>query len=142
MLFLLLFAFTFTSEVQRVLDGDTVELSDNQKVRLAQIDAPEKKQEGGPEAKLALERLVLNQTVRVEYEKIDRYGRIIGQIYLEDKDVNLTLVSEGWVWVYRAYPHEAAYVYAEEKARIEHLGLWNTEAPLPPWEYRKLSKKH
>ncbi len=130
-------------QVIRVSDGDTITVQaadsvEPVRVRLAQIDAPEKKQSYGPEAKAALTALLSGHSVTVNYEKTDRYGRIIGQVTADGVDVNRTLVETGMVWVYRDYPHTDAYVRAEEQARAAHVGLWSNPAPLPPWEFRRL----
>lgn len=130
-------------QVVRVSDGDTITVQaadsvEPVRVRLAQIDAPEKKQPYGPEAKAALTALLSGHSVMVDYEKTDRYGRIIGQVTADGVDVNRTLVETGMAWVYRDYPHTVAYERAEEQARAAHVGLWSNPTPLPPWEFRRL----
>ncbi len=130
-------------QVVRISDGDTITVqtadsAEPVRVRLAQIDAPEKKQEFGPESKAALTALLSGHSVTVDYEKTDRYGRIIGQVTADGVDVNRTLVETGMAWVYRDYPHTDAYVRAEEQARSAHVGLWSNPTPLPPWEFRRL----
>ncbi len=92
---------TFTAKVVKVLDGDTVDVlldgNITRRIRLAGIDAPEKVQAFGTRAKQKLADLVGGQVVTVEWNKIDKYGRTIGKITFEDKDVNLAMVSAGLV---------------------------------------------
>jgi endonuclease YncB( thermonuclease family) len=154
-------AHSFTGTVVRVIDGDTVVIQPqagnnepltmnpqpSRKVRLAGIDAPEKKQAFGPQAKKALEALVLNKTVVVEFTKRDRYRRIIGTIFVRDSDlssvscpllsVNEALVRLGHAWWYRKYSSSPALAKAEEHARTKKLGLWNQGTPITPWKFRK-----
>ena len=142
LLWLCLAATLANVSVVRVSDGDTITVQapnapEPVRVRLAQIDAPEKKQPYGPEAKAALTALLSEHSVTVEYEKTDRYGRIIGQVYADGVDVNRTLVETGMAWVYRDYVHTVAYEHAEEAAREAHRGLWANPYPTPPWVYRR-----
>ena len=142
LLWLCLAATLVNVQVVRVSDGDTITVQaadsvEPVRVRLAQIDAPEKKQPYGPEAKAALTALLSAHSVTVEYEKTDRYGRIIGQVTADGVDVNRTLVETGMAWVYRDYPHTVAYEHAEAGAREAHRGLWTDPYPTPPWVYRR-----
>lgn len=145
------FADELKARCTRVLDGDTIEVTvEGQeiptKIRLAQIDAPEKKQDYGVIAKVNLANLVLNQEIEVEYKKKDRYGRIIGQVYMdmliegstERVDINLAQVSAGLAWVYVAYPHTQLYLTEEAFARKAERGLWKDPSAIPPWLFRKM----
>jgi endonuclease YncB( thermonuclease family) len=129
--------------VVSVHDGDTLTLLDADKVqiriRLYGIDAPEKKQPFGPKAKVALSELVFDKDVRVEVIALrDRYGRVIGKIYVGDIYVNQVLVEQGAAWWYEQYaPKDVALRDAEVKAKEGKLGLWVKEAPTPPWQWRK-----
>ncbi len=82
--------------------------------------------------------------VTVEYEKRDRYGRIVGKVLLDGMDVCLEQVKAGFAWHYKKYRHEQSledqrlYADAENKARYERLGLWRENNPNPPWEHRRL----
>ena len=134
----------------RVLDGDTIEVLEQPtialvKVRLAQIDAPEKTQDYGVVAKVNLADMVLNKEVMVEYDKKDRYGRVIGQVYVVQGvqliDANFAQVEAGLAWVYRDYPHTQLYLEEEQDARHDKKGLWKDPFPFPPWEFRKARKK-
>lgn len=135
-----------TGTVVSVHDGDTLTLhtgSETKKVRLAGIDAPELKQPFGPESRDALRQSVLNQSVAVDTNKQDRYGRAVGKVLLNGEDVNLKQVSAGLAWVYTDYIKELSvsdreqYRAAETAANDAHIGLWQDEQPLAPWTYRK-----
>lgn len=97
-------------EVVKVIDGDTVELSSGEKIRLFGIDAPEKGEPFFQEAKQALEEMVKGKRVVVEKEGKDKYGRFLGYILLEGKVVNCELVKLGVVKIveekvkYKCFP--------------------------------------
>jgi endonuclease YncB( thermonuclease family) len=130
-----------------VSDGDTITLLDSQrvqhKVRLQGIDAPEKKQPFGQRAKEHLSNQVFNRFVTVQYDKRDRYKRIVGKVMHYGVDVNLGMVSAGFAWHYKDYEKEqsfadrAAYAAAEDDARRARRGLWADPRPVPPWEFRR-----
>ncbi len=88
----------------RVLDGDTIEVMDSLKavrIRLVNIDAPEKKQDYGRWSTDMMKSLIAGKTVTVTYFQRDRYGRILGQVYAPDgMNVNQFMVRVGAAWVY------------------------------------------
>lgn len=137
---------TLVGKVVGMADGDTVTVLDEQreqhKVRLAGIDAPERSQPFGRHSKEALSDMVFGKAVSVEWNKVDRYGRIIGKIVVEASDVNLRLVEAGLAWWYRKYAVEQSaadqrlYAQAEDVAKREQLGLWNESEPVAPWDWR------
>ncbi len=141
---------TITGSVVRITDGDTLVVLDankvQHKIRLMGIDAPEKKQAYGKKSKDNLLTLVAGKYVVVEYEKRDRYQRIIGKIQLNGKDVNLEQINSGMAWHYKKYQGEQSpsdrmkYSTAESEARNAKRGLWHDPEPIPPWDYRKLKK--
>jgi endonuclease YncB( thermonuclease family) len=135
------------ARVVGVTDGDTVAALTSEKrqikVRLAGIDTPEKKQPFGTAAKQALSDLAFGRDAVIEYEKEDRYGRTVGKVLVDGRDVNLELVTRGFAWWYRKYANEqsaedrALYEAAENAARAASRGLWSDPQPIPPWEWRK-----
>lgn len=138
---------TCTGKVLRVVDGDTVWMmcdGHKVKVRLAQIDAPEtahprwhkKGQPGGPESRRTLIHLIGGGLITLEYEGKDRYGRIVGELYRGDKDLNLIMVARGEAWAYDRYVVDDRIFDAEERARAAHLGLWRRPNHEAPWEFR------
>jgi hypothetical protein len=130
-----------------VADGDTITVLDQQKntykIRLQGIDAPEKKQAFGEKSKQSLHDLVHGKQVRIEYDKEDKYGRIVGKITLDDLDICLQQLVLGMAWHYKKYQNEQSvadrvvYNDAELKSKSLKLGLWADETPTPPWEFRK-----
>lgn len=138
---------TLTGRVVGVADGDTITVLDSRntqhKIRLAGIDAPEKKQDFGQVSKRALSDLVFGKQVSVDWIKEDRYGRIVGKVRLLERDINLKQIKNGMAWFYRKYQNELSqedrqdYLHAEEDASKSQLGLWQLTDPVPPWEFRK-----
>jgi endonuclease YncB( thermonuclease family) len=117
-----------------VLDADQVQ----HKIRLHGIDAPEKAQAFGNKAKEALAGKVHEKTVRVVWKEKDRYGRIVGDVHLGDRNINVEMVHDGFAWWYRSFaPKSKELERAEAEARKERRGLWHDKEPEPPWEYRK-----
>ena len=117
-------------------------LSDGQKskIRLDRIDAPESLQEYGKEATKHLADLILGKTVTVVYDKNDRYGRMLGIIFMDDLEVNLEMVATGNAWHYRQFDKTIAYCDAERMAREKELGLWANPSPICPQEWRRRRK--
>lgn len=145
---LVLVLFSSTSALAQVLagtvvgvhDGDTITLLtfnyQQVKVRLAQIDAPEKHQAFGEVSKQALAKRLMRQSIKVEVETIDKYGRTTGKVLLNGVDINKEQVAKGMAWVYTQYAHDQDYFEAQTKAQRAKLGLWKDKTPIPPWLYR------
>ena len=138
---------TLESVVTRVADGDTIwvrgsgEQGKGVKVRLDRIDAPESKQDYGFEAKEYLNGRIGGKTVKVEWEKKDQFGRILGIVYLEDTDINLEMVATGNAWHYAHFDQTPEYAEAEKSARAARLGLWADESPINPYDFRQGRKR-
>jgi micrococcal nuclease len=101
----------YTGKVVAIADGDTLTLLvDRQqlKIRLAEIDTPERGQPYGSRAKEALSQLAVGKRARVLAVDRDRYGRTVGLVYVGDTDVNAELVRRGAAWVYRKYAKDPA----------------------------------
>jgi endonuclease YncB( thermonuclease family) len=107
------------------------------KIRLAGIDAPEKGLAYGTKARQALADKIFGQTIRVDWKKRDRYGRILGRVYLGDRDISLEMVQDGMAWHYKRYSKELALAEGEREARKAGRGLWADKEPVPPWEWRR-----
>ena len=137
---------TKNGEAISVKDGDTLIIKDKRnklyKVRLSDIDAPEIGQSFGRPAKRLLEDLVLDKIVRVNYTQVDKYGRLIGEVFLPDgKILNEEVIKAGLAWHYRVKnPHSTFLEKLEYKAWKKNLGLWVQDKPIPPWEFRRESK--
>ena len=141
---------TITGRVVGIADGDTVTVLDaakvQHKIRLSGIDAPEKAQPFGNRSKESLSDLAFDKTVTVETDKRDRYGREVGKILVNGRDVNLIQVERGMAWHYKAYEREQSpsdrklYDAAEIGARAARRGLWRDTEPVPPWDVRKAKR--
>jgi len=129
-----------TGKVVRITDGDTLivldESNTQHKIRLDGIDTPETGQAFGTKAKQALGNKVFQKSVRVEWKERGRYKRIIGSIYLDERNINKEMVEEGWAWHYKQYSDDENLAAAERSARAAARGLWTDPKPIPPWDYR------
>lgn len=138
--------------VVHVMDGDTITVLDaghaSFKIRLAGIDAPEIRQPWGKVSSHALRERVAGRNVVVAWHKRDRYHRIVGVVFVDERDAGLAQVAEGLAWHYRAYEMEqspedrARYASAEAEARAGGLGLWRDPDPVPPWTWRRRRPRH
>lgn len=135
-------------EVVGLVDGDTVTVLDATKtqyrIRLTGIDAPEKHQSFGARSRNSLSDMVFRKTVKVEFQKKDRYGRIVGKVIIGSLDASLEQVRRGMAWHYKAFEQEQSqsdrllYTQAEEDARKAHRGLWRERDPIAPWDFRRM----
>ena len=127
-------------KISRVVDGDTVHLEvgrETMKIRLDAIDTPEQDQAYGRQATSALKKKINRKQVLVYITDQDRYGRYIGRIILEGRDINFEMVAEGHGWHYKQYSSDRNLALAERKARDAGLGLWAKRDPVAPWDYRR-----
>ncbi len=103
---------TLQGQVVKVADGDTITVQDDMgrkhRIRLAGIDAPEMNQPYGLHSKNNLMSLVDGEMVTVQYEKRDRYGRIVGKVLFRGGDICLEQVKVGLAWHYKFYQMEQA----------------------------------
>ena len=127
-----------------VLDGDTIKVLDSSKkelkIRLAEIDTPEKKQAFGQRAKKALSQKIFGKSVKVKVATKDRYGRLIGTIMIGDRNINHEMVKEGYAWHYKAYSKSSLLARLEKEARSSRNGLWALPNPVAPWIWRRGKK--
>ncbi|MEE9498260.1 MAG: thermonuclease family protein [Nitrospinaceae bacterium] len=134
-----------TGQVVVVHDGDTLTVQSGSflyKVRLSDVDAPEMGQVFGKQARQYTEQMVLGSWVRVNVALIDRHGRRVGEVIVEDGWVlNEELVHAGFAWYYRVHPvRNDRLQKLEQYAFSKKLGLWVEPDPLPPWEFRRESR--
>lgn len=128
-----------------VADGDTLTILVNGreqiKVRLAEIDAPEKSQPFGQRSKQSLSDLCFDKDAVLQKTDTDRYGRTVAKVYCDGIDANAEQIRAGLAWAYRKYLHDQSLLVLENEARGVKRGLWIDSDPMPPWEFRK-RKKH
>ncbi len=128
--------------VERVIDGDTVAVTaggGREVVRIAGIDAPEKKQPLGREAAEFLSSLVLGREVDLWWNWRDQYGRIIGEIRLPDgTDAGYAMLEKGLALHYLQHNKDPDYADAQQRAILRGLGFWGLPVELreDPWDWR------
>ncbi|WP_300461244.1 thermonuclease family protein [Desulfobacula sp.] len=133
-------------KVVGIADGDTITVLQNNKqyiIRLYGIDTPEKGQDFGTKAKNFTSNLVFKREVKVIQKDVDRYGRIVGIVYVGEICINQEIIKAGLAWVYRQYCKDGFcrdWINLETHARKNQIGLWSHPDPVPPWEYRRGGK--
>jgi micrococcal nuclease len=136
---------TFTGTVVKIKDGDTVVVLDSTKtmitIRLAGVDAPEKKQDFGLKAKQFTIDEVAGKIVTVKIIAKDRYGRSVAWILYDKKNLSEELLKVGLAWHYIQYDKSKFLQSLEDKAKENKVGLWSIPNPIPPSEYRKSKNK-
>lgn len=133
----------FLSTVIGISDGDTLTVLHDQqqiKVRLAEIDAPEKAQAFGAKAKQSLSDMCFGKTAEIATQAKDRYGRTVARVRCDGIDANAEQVRRGMAWVYIKYSHDSALPLFEQEARAARRGLWSDPNPVPPWDWRHRTK--
>ncbi|WP_281660561.1 thermonuclease family protein [Microvirgula aerodenitrificans] len=139
---------TLAGRVVDVIDGDTLTLQRTGhpplRIRLAFVDAPERGQAHWRQARDGLAERVLGRRVQVRPLSGDRYGRVLGQVWLARTDINCALLGAGLAWhdVHHAQRIQggasfARYQSAQHYARSHRLGLWRQSRPQAPWRYRQ-----
>ena len=130
----------FTGKVVAVADGDTITVMRDLvpvKLRLLEIDAPEKKQAFGARSKQSLSDLCFNKTATLIEKGRDRYGRTLARVSCEGVDANAEQVRRGMAWVYDRYVTDRALYAVQTEARDAGRGLWSDPDPVPPWQWRR-----
>ena len=127
-------------------DGDTVKLrpissndsQDEFKLRLTDIDAPERSQSYGLKSRRALIKLCKgkNIIVTVQISGTDKYQRSLGKLECNGIDASYYLAEHGLAWFYAQYSSDTTIESAEKNARRRMLGLWANEKPIAPWVWR------
>lgn len=119
--------------VSHVTDGDTVWVRPHAArpvaVRLVGIDAPERCQAGGPEARDALAGRLLRRQVEVETVGRDDYGRTLGRLQLGGEDVGAWLVRRGHAWSTARGRQRGPYATEERSARRHRRGVFGAASP-------------
>ncbi len=131
----------------RIIDGDTIAIG-HQRIRLYGIDAPERKQvcasDGdlrwrcGVLAAAALARMTQGRVVTCRVLGRDAYRRALGQCSTHYRDLNATMVRQGFAWAFVRYSRR--YEREEAEARRSRRGVWGGDS-VPPWQYRSQSRR-
>jgi len=150
---------TVSGTITKVTDGDTVHLTTPEqtklKVRLYGIDAPETDKIdhktgkvniiGQPlgESSKTLESKIMGKKVKVDILDIDKYRRMVGMIYLDDRNINLEMIREGYAEAFIEYlkePYRSEFLKMEKEARSMKRGIWSLPIYERPREFRKRLK--
>ena len=126
-----------------ISDGDTLTIlvdREQIKVRLVEIDAPEKAQPFGNRSKQSLSDLCSDKTAKLDDKGKDRYGRTLARVYCDGIDANAEQVRRGMAWVYDRYVTDRGLYLIQEEAKAAKRGLWADTEPMPPWEWRHRGK--
>ena len=151
-LFLVIFfpsiGLSWSGKVVSVAEGDVVTIlhdGKEEKIRLYGIDAPEKAQSFGQEARDFASALVAGKQVEVMTKNTDRYGRTVGLVSVDGQSLNELMVTNGYAWVYRQYCKESfclGWAKTEKAARQSKKGMWSDSHIVPPWEFRRKGATH
>jgi micrococcal nuclease len=123
-----------------ISDGDTLTILESGqpvKIRLANIDAPEKAQPFGNRSKQSLSDLCFGKGAEYTPQAKDRYGRTVALVNCAGIEANKAQVERGMAWVYPKYNRDPLLPAVEESAKVGKRGLWADPQPVPPWEWRK-----
>lgn len=133
---------TIEGRVVGITDGDTFTLltpdSRQVKVRVAEIDAPERGQPYATRSRQQLAELIFQKEVTVDVQVVDRYRRPVGRPMVGDMDVTEEMIRSGAAWVYRSYSDDIELYELERTAKAERRGLWSLPEfeRVSPWDYR------
>lgn len=151
---------TVTGTVTKVSDGDTIHVTTPEKtklrVRLYGMDAPETPrinqhtghinkagQPYGKESWKALEAKIGQKRARLDILDIDRYKRMVGMIWIGNRNINLEMVREGYAEAYTEFlkePYRGQFIQAEKEARSTRRGIWSLPDYEKPEDFRKRLK--
>jgi micrococcal nuclease len=132
--------------VVAITDGDTLRARcDDQeetiRARLADIDAPERKQPFGTRSWQSLDELCQGRQAEIRVREKDRYARAIAPVVCGGTAANAEQIRLGMAWVYRQYLQDTSLAKAEAEARTAHRGLWADQEAVPPWEWRRVQRR-
>ena len=139
--------FAWTGTVVSIFDGDTIKVLHDGKeelVRLYGIDAPEKDQDAGLQAKDLIRALVTGRKIEINPIDVDSYGRTVGLVSIDGILVNELMIQNGYAWVYRHFCRIQScsdWVKLEREARKHKKGMWGDANILPPWEWRQRNEQ-
>lgn len=128
--------------VSRIIDGDTIELQNNETIRYIGIDAPEAVECFSQEATELNKSLVLNQKIKLVFDEnnMDRFGRKLAYVFVKDPKTKEEIFVNEYLLEVGAgkffldtvnLKHQEEFVQAAETAHQEKQGLWKTCATDP-----------
>jgi len=128
-----------------ISDGDTLTVLHEQKqirVRLAEIDAPERKQPFGTRSRQSLSEICYRKEAKLTSSRTDRFGRTVARVHCNGVDANAEQVRRGMAWVYDGFATDMKLFVLQAEAREEKRGLWVDKEPVKPWEWRRQQRKN
>jgi hypothetical protein len=116
--------------VARVIDGDTFEIESGHKVRMIGINTPEKNMKYYNEAKNFTKNLIENRSVEIESFGFDRYGRILGHVFIGSLHLNEEILKQGYgsLYYYEKDRYYDRLDAAEQRARMNGFGIWKASS--------------
>jgi endonuclease YncB( thermonuclease family) len=122
--------------VARVLDGDSIVLTDGQQVRYLGINTPDAGEPFSKQARTRNRHLVEGKRVRLvrDHEHHDRYGRLLAYVYVDDQFINAELLRAGLahLLIFRPLREEHRLAALEREARAARRGMWGPGGPVGP----------
>lgn len=148
-LFISCSTFCQSGKVISITDGDTIIILDSllakHKVRVADIDCPEKGQPFGTKAKQFTSNEIYGKHVSIipkdPSNPTDKYGRILGYVKYNSKDLSEELLKQGLAWHYKYYSKDKHLSLLESEAKKIKIGLWSDPHPINPYQWRKRIKE-
>jgi micrococcal nuclease len=137
---------TFVGKVTAITDGDTFKLlmkdSTLIRVRLANIDCPERKQPFSKRAKQFASDAIFGKNIEISVLKKDRYGRFIANVFYDNKkNLSKELLKAGFAWHYVKYSNDLTLQELEDAAKKNKEGLWQDKNSIAPWDWRANKKR-
>ena len=130
----------FAEEITYFYDGDTVKIKDGSyeyKLRITDIDAPERNQTYGKKSRRALMDFCAEANIYVAISGTDKYGRKLGKLLCNQQDVSKHMVKYGHAWFNNRYSMDYSLALLQDEARKNKIGLWQSQQQTPPWVWRK-----
>ena len=130
----------FALEISYFYDGDTVRIKDSAseyKLRITDIDAPERNQSYGKKSRRALMQFCAETNIHVVSMGYDKYQRKLGRLKCNEQDASQFMVKNGHAWFNRRYSMDYSLALLEDEARKDKRGLWQAAQQIPPWVWRK-----
>ena len=141
LLFCAICVFGQSGKVVKIKDGDTVVILDTDfkqhTIRVADIDCPEKGQPFGKAAKQFTSNEIFGKEVVIDVKNTDKYGRTVGYILYDTKNLSLELLKKGLAWHYKYYSNDISMSKLENEAKKNKIGLWAGMNPVNPHDWRK-----
>lgn len=127
--------------VTAITDGDTIRVrcpeEPVQVVRLAEIDAPERRQPWGDRSRQHLAELCHEMKAEIRPQTRDRYGRTVARVTCAGQDASVVQVQAGMAWAFTKYLTDKSFSASEAQARAAGRGLWADPTPVAPWKWRR-----